>query len=219
MESFDVSLSGKRLKIMEPHSKAKPTMAMDASKSGVGPTPTKTPPATIYNRHLLYTLLSAGTLATCVIHQFLFTQTLNFAFLVYVTSIIFTPWYLSNHQHDTMVEQHLIILHLLSTGVLLGYNVTTDIDHNFPFAIYLYAIYLAVWNLIYMSHRSKTFLAVSVISLFSIPSTFILKLFSPLPSVMFDVVLTLIIYALLCAQWFVDSTSTKTELNSQKNDL
>ena len=118
-----------------------------------------------------------------------------------------------------MVEQHLIILHLLSIGVLLCYNVTTDNDHNFPFAIYLYAIYLAVWNLIYMSHRSKTFLAVSVISIFSIPSTFVLKLFSPLPAVMFDVVLTLIIYALLCAQWFVDSTSTKTELNSQKNDL
>lgn len=219
MESFDVSLSGKRLKIMEPHSKAKPTMAMDASESGDGPPPTKTPPATIYNRHLLYTLLGAGTLSLCVIHQFLVTKTLNFAFLVYVTSIIFTPWYLSNHQHDTMVEQHLIILHLLSTGVLLGYNVTTDIDHHFPFAIYLYAIYLAVWNLIYMSHRSKTFLAVSVISLFSIPSTFILNMFSPLPSVMFDVVLTLIIYALLCAQWFVNSTSTKTEMNSQKNDL
>lgn len=219
MESFDVSLSGKRLKIMEPHSKAKPTMAMDASKSVDGPATTKTQPATIYNRHLLYTLLCAGTLATCVIHQFLITQTLNFALLVYVASIVFTPLYLSNHQHDTMVEQHLIILHLLSIGVLLCCNVTTDDNHNFPFAIYLYAIYLAVWNLIYMSHRSKTFLAVSVISIFSIPSTFVLKLFSPLPPVMFDVVLTLIIYALLCAQWFVDSTSTRPDLNSQKNDL
>lgn len=197
--TFDVCLSGKRLKLEKLQRALTSGASTDnADKLEKGPKSREEPTAKshwqmcnvkVATTFVMYWLV----FGLYVTHNVASYGQVYFASTLYALVLVLTPPILIVFELDATARQHILVFNVAVTYLFFVTDAGEGQTGSLSVLMYACAFYITAWNL-FKSHSLSLYTAIGVLVLFSIPTTFLLRYFTASNDLVYDLALIFLTY-------------------------